>query len=205
MHAIALTTLQRLFYIRGNSLISSWLGVITSIWLYSLKNLLLFSVALYICSLSSYFSKPFSTMRVRYSFSCAYGRNALYIILAWVAPPPPPSPPPFAASSICATMSVRLLYLIAKHSTNDVNEHYGAIFCKQKPIIESFMLYYSKSLSLKACWLLLCCKSFQPPPSITGRAYACFCVSIALDIIYARPSFRIKMVIAATKTCKCIY
>jgi hypothetical protein len=40
--------------------------------LYSLKNILLFSVILYICSLSLYFSKPFSTMIVRYSFSCAY-------------------------------------------------------------------------------------------------------------------------------------
>ena len=154
MHAIALTT-AAFFYIRGNSLISSWPGVITSIWwLYSLKNLLLFSVVLYICSLSLYFSKPFSTMTVRYSFSSAYDRNALYIILAWVAPPPSP-PPSFAASSICATMSVQLLYLIAKHSKNDVNEHYDTIFCKQKPDVEPFMQYYPKSLSFKACWLIV--------------------------------------------------
>jgi hypothetical protein len=158
------------FYVRGNSLISPWPGVITSIWwLYSLKNILLFSVVLYICSLSLYFSKPFSTMIVRYSFSCAYGRNALYIILAWVAPRPSP-PPSFAASSICATMSVRLLYLIAKYSKNDLNERYGGIFCKQKPIIESFMQYYCKSLSFKACWLIVL-QVISSPPSISGRAW----------------------------------
>src|SRR5215211_887275 len=175
------------FYIRGNSLISSWPGVITSIWLYSLKNLLLFSVVLYICSLSLYFSKPFSTMTVRYSFSSAYDRNALYIILAWVAPSPP-----FAASSICATMSVRLLYLIAKHSKIDVNEHYGAIFCKQKPDVEPFMQYYPKSLSFKASWLIVrrkhACPASHFIPDHLLAGHACFCVY--RSCYHARPGFK---------------
>jgi hypothetical protein len=81
-------------------------------------------------------------------------------------------------------MSVRLLYLIAKHSKNDVNEHYGAIFCKQKPDVEPFMQYYSKSLSFKASWLIVL--EVIPAPSISGRA--CVFVFIALDTMPGQAS-----------------
>src|SRR2546422_58600 len=53
-----------------------------------------------------YSSSLFSMSTARYSFNCAYDRKALYIILVFVTPP-------FAASRICAVMSVLLLYFMA--------------------------------------------------------------------------------------------
>src|SRR5918911_5195690 len=90
------------------------------ILLYSFKNCHPFSAVLYIGLLfvvepfSTTCSRPLSTNTARYSFSCAYDRYALYIIFVFVAPPrPSPSMPSFAASSICATISVLLLYFIS--------------------------------------------------------------------------------------------
>src|SRR5918911_5367222 len=84
------------------------------ILLYSFKNCHPFSAVLYIGLLfvvepfSTTFSRPLSTNTARYSFSCAYDRYALYIIFVFVAPSLS-----FAASSICATISVLLLYFIS--------------------------------------------------------------------------------------------
>src|SRR5918911_2099291 len=85
------------------------------ILLYSFKNCHPFSAVLNIWLLfvvepfSTTCSRPLSTNTARYSFSCAYDRYALYIIFVFVAPPSLS----FAASSICATISVLLLYFIS--------------------------------------------------------------------------------------------
>ena len=78
-------------------------GAISPIWPYSLRNLSPFSVVLKICSEELKSSRPLIVRTLRYSFSWAYDRNALYIILVFVAPP-------LAASRICDIMSVLLLY-----------------------------------------------------------------------------------------------
>ena len=78
---------------------------ISSNWLYICNRRKPFSVVLNNCVSSSYSNTCFSNRTVRYSFSWAYDRNALYIILVFVAPP-------LAASRINATISVLLLYFI---------------------------------------------------------------------------------------------
>lgn len=78
-------------------------GAISPIWPYSLRNLSPFSVVLKICSEELKSSRPLIVRTLRYSFNWAYDRNALYIILVFVAPP-------LAASRICDMMSVLLLY-----------------------------------------------------------------------------------------------
>src|SRR5918993_418633 len=69
------------------------------------RNLIPLLVVRYISPSISRAMRPFLINIARYSFNCAYERNALYIILVLVAPP-------FAASKILEVSSVLLLYFI---------------------------------------------------------------------------------------------